>query len=35
GKPYKVVATACMRKLLVVLNAMVKENKPWKNPETT
>jgi transposase len=34
GKPHKVVATACMRKLLVILNTMVKENKPWKSPQT-
>ena len=34
GKPHKVVATACMRKLLVILNTMVKENKPWENQET-
>ncbi len=34
GKPHKVVAPACMRKLLVILNTMVKENKPWKSPQT-
>jgi transposase len=32
GKPFKVVLTACMRKLLVILNAMVKKNLPW-NPK--
>lgn len=32
GKPFKVVATACMRKLLIVLNVMVKNNQHW-NPE--
>jgi transposase len=32
GKPFKVVLTACMRKLLVVLNSMVKNNRPW-NPK--
>lgn len=32
GKPFKVVLTACMRKLLVILNAMVKNNLPW-NPK--
>ncbi len=32
GKPFKVVATACMRKLLVILNVMVKTNQHW-NPE--
>lgn len=29
GKPFKVVLTACMRKLLVILNTMVKLNLPW------
>jgi transposase len=32
GKPIKVVLTACMRKLLVILNAMLKNNLPW-NPK--
>ena len=32
GKPFKVVATACMRKLLIILNVMVKTNQHW-NPE--
>ena len=32
GKPFKVVLTACMRKLLVILNTMVKNNVPW-NPQ--
>ena len=32
GKPFKVVITACMRKLLVILNTLVKNNTPW-NPE--
>lgn len=31
GKPYKVVATACMRKLLVILNTMVKNNTHWNS----
>ena len=31
GKPYKVVMTACMRKLLVILNTMIKNNTHW-NP---
>jgi transposase len=31
GKPFKVVLTACMRKLLVILNTMVQQNLPW-NP---
>jgi transposase len=32
GKPPKVVIVACMRKLLSIMNAMVKSNSPW-NPE--
>lgn len=31
GKLYKVVMVACMRKLLTILNAMLKSNQPW-NP---
>ena len=30
GKPAKVAITACMRKLLTILNAMVRDNKPWR-----
>jgi transposase len=29
GKPPKVALTACMRKLLTILNAMLKANTPW------
>jgi transposase len=29
GKPFKLVITACMRKLLVILNTMVKNNTLW------
>jgi len=29
GKPYKVMITACMRKLLVILNRMVHTQTPW------
>jgi len=29
GKPFKVVITACMRKLLVILNAMIKNKTEW------
>ena len=29
GKPKKMVLTACMRKLLTILNAMVKHNTRW------
>lgn len=35
GKPFKVIMVACMRKLLVILNTMVKENSTWKNLQTT
>jgi transposase len=30
GKPTKVALTACMRKVLVILNAMVKSNRPYE-----
>lgn len=30
GKPAKVVITACMRKLLTILNAMIKHGTHWK-----
>ena len=30
GKPKKVALTACMRKLLVILNSMVKQGKEWQ-----
>ena len=33
GKPYKVIMVACMRKLLVILNTMVKNNTPWNPAE--
>lgn len=33
GKPKKVALTACMRKLLLVLNAMLKHHQPWHAPE--
>jgi transposase len=29
GKPYKVVLTACMRKLLTILNTLVRNSTPW------
>jgi len=29
GKPFKVVITACMRKLLVILNTMLKNKTEW------
>ena len=31
GKPAKVVIVACMRKLLTVMNAMIKNNTPWQS----
>jgi len=30
GKPAKVAITACMRKLLVILNAVARDQKPWQ-----
>jgi transposase len=30
GKPFKVVIVACMRKLLTILNLMVKNNQTWR-----
>jgi transposase len=30
GKPAKLAITACMRKLLVILNAMVRDHTPWQ-----
>jgi len=30
GKAAKVALTACMRKLLTILNAMVKHHTPWQ-----
>lgn len=29
GKPFKVIITACMRKLLIILNTMLKTNSHW------
>ena len=29
GKPFKVAVTACMRKLLTILNAMLHQNRRW------
>jgi transposase len=33
GKAKNVALTACMRKLLVILNAMLKHRTPWQQPE--
>jgi transposase len=30
GKPQKVALTACMRKLLIILNAMIRDMEPWR-----
>jgi transposase len=34
GKPFRVVLTACMRKLLVILNTIVKNNSAWNHQIT-
>jgi len=34
GKARKLAITACMRKLITILNAMVKDNSPWSTPQT-
>jgi transposase len=31
GKPKKIALTACMRKLLTILNTMLKQHTPWRN----
>jgi transposase len=35
GKEKKVALTACMRKLLVILNAMIRDSKPWRFSESS
>ncbi|MCP4372772.1 MAG: IS110 family transposase, partial [Deltaproteobacteria bacterium] len=35
GKVKKVALTACMRKLLVILNTMVKSGQCWNPPKTS
>jgi transposase len=32
-KPFKVAITACMRKLLTIINVMIRDSTTWKNPE--
>ena len=32
GKPKKVALTACMHKLLIILNAMLRHRTPWRHP---
>lgn len=34
GKPFKVAVTAVMRKLIVILSAMLRHNQPWKHAQT-
>jgi len=34
GKPFKVVVTAVMRKLIVILTATLRNNQPWKHAQT-
>ena len=31
GKPAKLALTACMRKLLTILNAVLRDRRPWQN----
>lgn len=33
-KPFKVAITACMRKLLTIINIMVRDGRPWKASES-
>ena len=32
GKPAKLALTACMRRMITILNAMVKTQQPWRAP---
>jgi transposase len=32
GKPKKVALTACIHKLLTILNAILKQQTPWQRP---
>jgi transposase len=34
GKPLKVAVTAVMRKLIVILSAMLRHDEPWKHAQT-
>ncbi len=34
GKPKKLALTACMRKLLIILNSMLKNGSSWKHAAT-
>lgn len=35
GKEKKVAVVACMRKLLTILNAMIRDDQPWREPQTS
>ncbi len=35
GKPKKVALTACMHKLLTILNAILQHRTPWREPTPT
>ena len=35
GKPKKVALTACMRKLLIICNAVIRRGKPWDPARAT
>jgi len=35
GKAKKMALTACMRKLVIILNAMLKHRTPWQQTEGT
>ena len=34
SKPKKLALTACMRQLLGILNAILKQRRPWRTPAT-
>jgi transposase len=34
GKPAKVILVASMRKLMTIMNAMLKNNAPWRTENT-
>jgi transposase len=33
GKPFKVAITACMRKMLTIMNAMIRDQVSWRLPQ--
>jgi hypothetical protein len=35
GKPPKLALVACMRRLIITLNAMLRTRQPWALPQTT